>query len=425
MKKITFSIIMLFSIISISFAQVSATGSYTAIGDVVITNVTNDADNGDGENDGAKYIDGQSSVVGQGISFTFDGVMEQGSSYQINTTIYNPNGSFCGVDVSLFNKTDNIQVGTLENADLFGSGDATGRDIAVISITYTAIATDVGDVLELRYVRDDDGNVARNFAIDVLTLNNIAVGPTPTNFLSDGSWAQIGNTNLTNTTDDADNGDGVNDGAIYIDGQVAEVGQGAIYTFTQTITAGDDIDITTSVYNSGASFCGLSVFLYNATDNTQLGTAADLNLFGKGDATGRDVSSVSIGYTAIASDTGDILELRFVRDDDGNVVRNFSIDNANINNNVISTDLSELSIEDAFLRDNISVYPNPTKSFINIELSNNISIEKITLIDLTGKVILNNNFTNKLDVSSLPRGLYLLKIQSDKGNVTTKKVILN
>ncbi|MCB0450844.1 MAG: T9SS type A sorting domain-containing protein [Confluentibacter sp.] len=63
--------------------------------------------------------------------------------------------------------------------------------------------------------------------------------------------------------------------------------------------------------------------------------------------------------------------------------------------------------------------------FIYIESANGLNIEKITIFDLSGK-ILKDLYTNfeKIDFKSFPAGVYYLKIQSSKG-VVVKKILKN
>jgi hypothetical protein len=72
----------------------------------------------------------------------------------------------------------------------------------------------------------------------------------------------------------------------------------------------------------------------------------------------------------------------------------------------------------------VSVSPNPCKDFININMANPESIEKLELFDITGKRILNFTNTSKINISNLNNGVYMLRIQTDKGSVT-KKIIKN
>jgi len=66
-----------------------------------------------------------------------------------------------------------------------------------------------------------------------------------------------------------------------------------------------------------------------------------------------------------------------------------------------------------------SVYPTLAKDVVNIKTTE--KIEKVDLIDLTGKLI-STTKTDKVNVSSLPLGVYIINIKTDKG-VTTKKIV--
>jgi hypothetical protein len=65
---------------------------------------------------------------------------------------------------------------------------------------------------------------------------------------------------------------------------------------------------------------------------------------------------------------------------------------------------------------NVSVYPNPFNNLLNIDLLPGTETTQITLIDAFGKVILSQTITTnseKIDVSKLSDGLYILKAQSN------------
>lgn len=176
MKKITtkkvFILLAFIFIASSTFAQIQPAGTWSGIGDVTISKVTTDADNGDGAADGALFIDGTTATVGQGALFTFDGTMQEGKTYAINSNMFNTNGSFVKVRVTLHNKTDNTELAV----DVDAGTSMNNGDVHTINFSYTAAASDAGDVLELRYTRNDDGNTARNFNIDNATLNGSTLG---------------------------------------------------------------------------------------------------------------------------------------------------------------------------------------------------------------------------------------------------------
>ena len=178
MKQIYSFALLFFIIVNSTFAQVnSSPGTWNPIGNVILSTVTDDADNGDGIGDGAVYVAGQSAVVGQGAAYTFAGTMQTGQAISVSTYTYNRNNSFVKFTVDLYNKTENKVLQTSPTITLLAN-DITPKNTI---LTYTAVASDNGDELQVRYIRVDDGATARRFAIDVITLNNsiTSSGPCP------------------------------------------------------------------------------------------------------------------------------------------------------------------------------------------------------------------------------------------------------
>jgi N-acetylneuraminic acid mutarotase len=77
-----------------------------------------------------------------------------------------------------------------------------------------------------------------------------------------------------------------------------------------------------------------------------------------------------------------------------------------------------------------NVYPNPAVSSFNIAGVSSAETIHYTMFNVGGEVIRsgdissgNTNFSYKVEVSGLPKGIYFLKIQDEK-NTTTKKVIV-
>ena len=69
----------------------------------------------------------------------------------------------------------------------------------------------------------------------------------------------------------------------------------------------------------------------------------------------------------------------------------------------------------------ITVHPNPTKDFLYIQNPSNTEINKITVTDLTGKIILQNlQNTTQVDVQKLSQGMYFLQVLSGKEKFQTK-----
>ena len=87
-------------------------------------------------------------------------------------------------------------------------------------------------------------------------------------------------------------------------------------------------------------------------------------------------------------------------------------DSAQVQINVIENSI--LSIE-KLISENIKIYPNPIIDNLIIESSNNKRIT-IRIYSLKGEEVFDNDFhllNNKLDISSLTSGLYILKINMD------------
>ncbi|WP_379968899.1 T9SS type A sorting domain-containing protein [Epilithonimonas sp. UC225_85] len=70
----------------------------------------------------------------------------------------------------------------------------------------------------------------------------------------------------------------------------------------------------------------------------------------------------------------------------------------------------------------IKIYPNPATEYINIEADS--KIKTVKLVDASGKnVNISNSDLNKINVSNLEKGVYLLELQLENGTTTVKKFI--
>lgn len=70
----------------------------------------------------------------------------------------------------------------------------------------------------------------------------------------------------------------------------------------------------------------------------------------------------------------------------------------------------------------ISIYPNPTSDYIFV--NSEIEINRIEILDLSGRMINNIDFADhKLFVGDLQAGIYVAKIYDVKGIITTEKII--
>ncbi|MFT6689440.1 MAG: hypothetical protein ACJAX7_002474 [Saprospiraceae bacterium] len=71
----------------------------------------------------------------------------------------------------------------------------------------------------------------------------------------------------------------------------------------------------------------------------------------------------------------------------------------------------------------VSIYPNPSKDEINVELPNNVDLENITLFNLLGKKVKTEIIDqNTLNIAQLASGTYILVVKTSFG-VIRKRII--
>jgi len=87
-----------------------------------------------------------------------------------------------------------------------------------------------------------------------------------------------------------------------------------------------------------------------------------------------------------------------------------------------------LASTESFFKNNLSIYPNPTKGILNINSDTNVTINNAVLTDLNGRIIKSVNLTGvnnpTIDITDVNTGIYFIKVTTDQG-VGTSKVIKN
>ncbi len=97
--------------------------------------------------------------------------------------------------------------------------------------------------------------------------------------------------------------------------------------------------------------------------------------------------------------------------------------NSPIITNIASTEvIDNLGVSDFMFSDNVSFYPNPSKDYIYLKSKNNIQILSIEIYNMNGQILLAfpNVKSEKIDISELSNGSYILKVNSNKGGSNTK-----
>jgi len=67
-----------------------------------------------------------------------------------------------------------------------------------------------------------------------------------------------------------------------------------------------------------------------------------------------------------------------------------------------------------------NLYPNPVNNVLNIKMDSDLS--QVVIYNLQGQKV-KESTTKQVNVSNLSRGIYLVKIEDENGNIATKKFI--
>jgi hypothetical protein len=69
----------------------------------------------------------------------------------------------------------------------------------------------------------------------------------------------------------------------------------------------------------------------------------------------------------------------------------------------------------------LQIAPNPVKDFLQLKTNENLVPKSVSIVDSSGRIVYNQTDPEKImDVSSLQRGIYFVKIETNKGTITKK-----
>lgn len=90
-----------------------------------------------------------------------------------------------------------------------------------------------------------------------------------------------------------------------------------------------------------------------------------------------------------------------------------------VTNNYTTTIQNTLDLQENYFINDIVAYPNPVKDFLSFKTENKIF--KIEVYDIAGRILSSNLISeNKIDLSELKTGNYILKLYTEKGIMNTK-----
>ena len=90
---------------------------------------------------------------------------------------------------------------------------------------------------------------------------------------------------------------------------------------------------------------------------------------------------------------------------------------------IFGNQLSTLSNDDIIANNSISIYPNPTNTYFNI----NTNVSDVKLYDITGKLVKvfegNFNTNEDFDITELKSGIYMVSLKNKDSQIQTSKLI--
>ena len=397
-----------------------------------VTVVNTDADNGDGLNDGAMLLKSTANTPAlQGVQYQLAGSPVDGEQMNLEVNYYQIGSSYLKFKIQVYNVTDSVVLA--ESAAI----TTTTGGIGTVPLSYAFTASSVGDQIIIRFVRADDLNPVRQAGIDYLKVNGqfISMQAPQVNFdVSDFAWSKIEDTTPVSTVKtDADNGDGLNDGAVLIKGTANTPAlQGTQYLLTGSPFANGQITIETKYWQTAVSYCKFKMQVYNVTDDVILAETAAVT------TSSTSVGTLTLNYIFTASSDGDQIMIRFVRADDLNPVRQAGLDYVKVNGQFVNmlpvckpifnfdlplTTATNLEIDDlaaicASLSNQILGTSAPTTTQLNTAISDYDALN----ITVSGNSITGNLITSVTQIGFLKIFARYLKFNPNDTNISDKAV---
>ncbi|WP_309640338.1 T9SS type A sorting domain-containing protein [Flavobacterium sp.] len=188
-------------------------------------------------------------------------------------------------------------------------------------------------------------------------------------------------------------------------------------------TASEDVNNDTNLANDDTDFDGLPNYLDNDDDGDLILTNVEY-VFGRG----------SQSSNSLLDTDNDSIPNYLDNDDDGDNVLTF-MEDYNHNNNPADDDTNANSIPDYLenavalgvnnfdINQQVSIYPNPASSVLNIENTSNEAISNIAIYAINGalvKEIKSNEAMQAIPVADLQNGIYFVKIQLNQQVINYK-----
>ena len=117
-------------------------------------------------------------------------------------------------------------------------------------------------------------------------------------------------------------------------------------------------------------------------------------------------------------------DCEFLDLDNLNYTSNWLIRRLNYLDNIFNNPELLTGIKQIAKQNQIEIYPNPARHYLNIKADNNAIIESVKIFNSLGVGVYNSNITGSIDVSGLSNGIYIVVIDFRLGKRQIEKIVI-
>ncbi len=234
---------------------------------------------------------------------------------------------------------------------------------------------------------------------------------------------------------------------VVMDANQTVAGRPSAFNVTSGVTAVGAIDLRNNIFVNKQTQTGDRYAIYAGTASTVFSNMNYNNYFSSGTALGYigaiarttlgelqlgfggNVNSLNVSPVFVsATDFHLAASGNAALDNKGTFVADVTVDADGITRNAITPDLGSyefisivLATQDVAAKTKLNYYPNPVVDFINI--SNDTKINNVEVYSAAGQKLANENINaekGSVDMRALPSGIYVLKVNTEKGSQSIK-----
>jgi len=323
-----------------------------------------------------------------------------GNWIRIGTIPGNPNGFGFGVALS-------------ENGDIIAvsihNGTQSGMVVVYKNINNTW--TDVGNTLALNPINDGLG-----FRISISSDGNtIAVTSSKTQSAAQNYGSVFVYKNINNIWTQMGN-------------EIISPVPNERYAQNVALSGSGNVVVVCSMTNPIAKTGRLDIFEYFQGNWVKKGEIIDQN----GSSIWGAIALSRDGKNLALRNLGNITVNPIPKSAANNIEEQLITDDLSITNNyegkggpgssIMVFDIQGILSSNTFVLENFNIYPNPTTDILNIELKENLTLEKVLIYNTNGQLV-KETAEKTINVSGFAKGIYNVQVLTNQGKATKKIIV--